>query len=328
MHYLGVDVAKNHLDVALVSEAGEPLCPGKRYANSVPAILRLLGDLAEPDNTLLVFESTGVYGKRLAHALRGRVGMLCCVNPQVIRNAKTTMTATKTDQVDALAIAQAARALHLTQPQILQRYALTEEPNEDLAVWLTEYDRLRKVIARLKQQTDNLAQHPTSAARKIRVRQRRELRRLEADQKHAAEEIARLSDQDDVRLVASIKGVGRLTAAAVCRKIGTIARFASADQLKAYLGIYPAKRQSGRSAGRARLARHGDGLIRHLLFNCAKSASMWNPACKTLFDRLVAAGHTAMYAWVAVMRKLVQIIFGVLNNKTPWNPTFPLTRNG
>ena len=328
MHYLGIDVAKDHLDTMLLDDDAKPISPARQYPNNATGILKLLRQLPDPQQTVVVLETTGVYGKRLVHLLAGRVGLLCSMNPKILRNAVTSMTDTKTDQADALAIAQAANALHRIRPHILTRYAVTEPPSEDLAVWLTEYDRLRKAIARLRQQKNALGAHPAKAARQVINAQQQELNRLLKTQQKAKAHIEQLSDNPDVKRVESIKGVGRLSAAAICRRIGNIDRFENADQLKAYLGIYPARRQSGRHEGKARMARHGDGLVRHLLFNCAKSASKWNPACKALFDRLFKVGQNYAYAWGAVMRKLVQIIFGVLKHKTTWKPDYGLTTIG
>jgi hypothetical protein len=67
------------------------------------------------------------------------------------------------------------------------------------------------------------------------------------------------------------------------------------------------------------MAKHGNKLIRHLLWNCAKSAAKWNPQCHALYPRLLAKGQNEPQAWGAVMRKLVQIIYGVLKNRTAWN---------
>lgn len=322
MHYLGIDVSSDHLDAELIDQQGQTLQPSWHGANTVGDILKLFEELSSPEETIVVFETTGVYGKTVEYTLVGRVHMVCPVNPKVIKNAAVTMTATKTDRCDALAIARTARTLHMAQPQVLHSYALSEPADDKLALWLGEYDRLRRAIARLKQQTDALAHHPDEAARDIRRSHQRELRQLQRRQDQVRCTVESLAQSESVQQVQSIKGVGLLTAAAVCRKIRTIDRFKSADQLKSYLGIYPAKRQSGKNAGRARLARHGDGLIRHLLFNCAKSAARWNPACKVLYDRLIEKGKSAAYAWVAVMRKLVQIIYGVLKNKTIWKPNY------
>lgn len=328
MHYLGIDVGKDHLDIVLLDEDAQSTGPARQYPNTVAGIRAILRHLPDPAQTVVVLETTGVYSKRLVHRMAGRVGLLCPMNPKILRNAATSMTDTKTDPADALGIAQAAHMLHRVRPQILTRYAVTEPPSEDLAVWLTEYDRLRKAAARLRQQQDALRAHPAAAARQVLRAQQKELDRLRKAQQEAKRHIENLSENPDVRRVESIKGIGRLSAAAICRRIGNIDRFESADQLKAYLGIYPARRQSGRREGKAHMARHGDGLVRHLLFNCAKSASKWNPACKALFDRLFEIGQNRAHAWGAVMRKLVQVIFGVLKSKTTWKPDYGLTAIG
>ncbi len=328
MHFLGIDVSSEHRDSRLIDSDGARLLPPRRYPNTDSGILRLLADLPDPKHTVVLFECTGVYGKRLEALLPGRVARLCPVNPKVVKNAALSMTATKTDTVDARAIAQAARCLYYSRREVLDRYNLDEPPNADLECLLTEYDRLRKAIVRLKQQRKALDHHPAAAAKDLSRRHARELDRLQRQQERVRREIERLADGGMVRLIASIGGIGTLTAAALARRIRSIDRFESADQLKAYLGRYPVQRSSGKRVGRARMARHGDRLVRHLLFNCAKSAARCNPACKALYDRLVARGHSAVYAWNAVMRKLVQIIYGVLKSGTPWNPNFGLTGNG
>jgi len=80
--------------------------------------------------------------------------------------------------------------------------------------------------------------------------------------------------------------------------------------------MYPRRRQSGKREARSHMATHGNKLMRHMLWNAAKSAARHNPVCKELFDRLVAKGKTEPAAYGAVARKLVQSIYGVLKNKT------------
>ena len=63
------------------------------------------------------------------------------------------------------------------------------------------------------------------------------------------------------------------------------------------------------------MATHGNKLMRHMLWNAAKSAARHNPVCKEPFDHLVARGLTEPAAYGAVARKLVQIIYGVLKKK-------------
>jgi len=327
-HFLGIDVSKDTLDVHLLDDAGQRLSIRGRFPNTAHGIEALLGALPVPQSTVVVFESTGVYGKRLAAFLPEHVALACELNPHVIHNLKLSMTSTKTDATDARAIAMAARTLQLTNPQILARYAIRALRDDDLAVLLGEYNRLRKAIARLRQQLDNISYRPGQAARLIQARMDAELRQLLASQKEIQRLIEKHACGEDVLLLESITGIGTLTAAAMVNRIGMVERFAGADQLKSYLGIYPSIRQSGKHKGRAHMAKHGDALIRHRLFNCAKSAARFNPVCKALYDRLRDKGHSGPYAYGAVMRKLVQLVYGVLKTKTPFDPNWTLTCNG
>ena len=108
------------------------------------------------------------------------------------------------------------------------------------------------------------------------------------------------------------------TTLAVVRDIG---RFDSADALKAYLGIYPRRNQSGKRERPLHMAHHGNALMRHVLWNAARAAVRvkhpGNPF-RELHDRLRKKGRTYGYAIGAVCRKLVQVIYGVLKSQTPF----------
>ena len=127
-------------------------------------------------------------------------------------------------------------------------------------------------------------------------------------------------------LIDSIPGIGPLSTAVLLVVVRDVQRFASADALKAYLGIYPRRKQSGKREGKSCLAHHGNRLVRHMLWNAAKAAvRMKHPQnpFRALFDRLVAKGKSQPAAYGAVCRKLVQVVFGVLKSQTPFQ--FPLT---
>lgn len=328
-YFVGMDVSKETLDIAGVDAQGRPVASvPARVANTLEGVQSLLQALTQPAQTVVLYEATGVYGKKLSAVLPAQVGLVCEMNPKIVKNAKLTMSQTKTDPVDARRIAGIARHLYLSEPQVLTRFAVNQASDSELAVWISEYHRLHKAIACLRQQIDAIKQLPGSAAQQVVERMNNELVQLRASQKQVEQTIAEQAHSQAVQWVASIKGIGVVTAATVVNRIGSIQRFASADQLKAYLGIYPCKRQSGKYKGFVQWAKHGDRLIRHQLFNGAKAAARFNPACRDLYNRLLNKGRPPLFAWIAVMRKLVQIIYGVLKNQTPWNPDFGLTANG
>lgn len=327
-YFVGIDVSKEKLDLHMIDRSGRPIDIKPEIPNTIEAITKLIQQLPYPQKTIVVYESTRVYGKKIAHVLIHKLAMVCEVNPMIIKNAKLTMTQTSTDPTAAKDIANTARHLYLLNPSVLTKANVNTERDPELAVWIFEYNRLHKAIARLKRQIDTVQQLPANAGKILQIRLNDELDRMTISQEEVKELIEKHANSQEVKLVASIKGIGLVTAATVVNRIGSIDRFGSADQLKSYLGIYPALRKSGKSKGFAKFAKHGDKLIKHQLFNCSKSASMHNPACRDLYNRLIQKGHTAVYAWTAVMRKLVQIIYGVLKNKTQWNPNRHLTQNG
>jgi transposase len=58
---------------------------------------------------------------------------------------------------------------------------------------------------------------------------------------------------------------------------------------------------------------HGKQL-RHVLYMCALNAKSTNPACKALFDRLVAKGKNKKLAIIAVCNKLLKQVFAVVKS--------------
>jgi error-prone DNA polymerase len=253
------------------------------------------------------------------------------INAQSLRQFQFSQVRTKTDPADALNIAQAARTLYLSKPQTLQNTRVScSAARDNLTLWISEYDRLRKEIASLRNQIRILDHEPASEVSRVRALRQDHLRDLQERQAEVTREIERvyaLLDDRQAQLLHSIPGIGRLTTATALVVIRDLSRFASAEALKAYLGTYPVRRQSGAHESPAHLARHGNQLMRHMLWNAARAAVRHkhpqNPF-RLLFDRLTAKHKSYPCAIGAVVRKLVQTIYGVLKTQTAFhfpNPT-------
>ena len=324
-HFLGLDIAKDSFMALVLDEHERVLRPATAFPNAPAGFVQLLDWLPDPAQTVALCEPTGVYGQRLKQALADALQSLHEVNAQSVRRFSFSQVQTKTDQADALALAEAARTLFLSKPHILQRSRVVSDPQrENLALWLSEYNRLRVAIATLRQQLKTLAYQVAADAALLRERRQQELRFLLQRQREVQRQIERLvSERSDrqAELVRSIPGIGPLTTAAAVIVVRDVRRFASADALKAYLGIYPRRRQSGPREGAAHLAHHGNALMRHMLWNAAKAAvrtkHTHNPF-RDLFERMRAKGKSATAAYAAVARKLVQVIYGVLKNQSPY----------
>ena len=79
--YVGIDVAKATLDVAIGSD-GELV----QVENNEAGIARLLERLGEVEPTLVVLEATGGYETVVAGAIVGRGIAVAVVNPRQVRD--------------------------------------------------------------------------------------------------------------------------------------------------------------------------------------------------------------------------------------------------
>lgn len=116
-YLLGLDVAKDSFVAALVNEAGELVAPIATFPNDSEGFAALLAWLPQPASTIGMCEPTGVYNQHLKHALAAALESLHEMNSQTLRQFAFTQVRTKTDQADAMMIADAARTLSLTKPE-------------------------------------------------------------------------------------------------------------------------------------------------------------------------------------------------------------------
>lgn len=320
MYTLGLDLAKEDFTARLLDPSGATVGKIETFESSAAGLRRLIKWLPDPVQTRVIFESTGVYGKPVIEGLGGLVASLHQLNPRTVKRFATTMTQTKTDHADAHAIAEVGHMLAVSKPRTLEdARVFFDNGREDLALWASEYHRLRVDAVRIKCRLDAIKYNPAKAAKEIAKRYRAELRGLLVRIKQVAHRMAEafaICDKPMMELLQSIPGIGPIASAAIAAKVISIDRFESADALKGYFGLYPRRNQSGKNESKARMATHGPSLVRHVLWNCAKVASRYNAPCKALFERLRAQGDHPASCYGAVARKLVQIIFGVLKNQT------------
>jgi transposase len=129
-----------------------------------------------------------------------------------------------------------------------------------------------------------------------------------------------------LRLLATIPGVGRTTAAALLASV-PVDRLGTARQVAAYAGLCPQERSSGSSVrGRSRTGPLGPARLRTALYLPALVAMRANPSLRAFADRLRAAGKRPKVVVVAVMRKLLLLAWAVLRSGRPYSPTYQSAR--
>ncbi len=126
--------------------------------------------------------------------------------------------------------------------------------------------------------------------------------------------------------ILTIPGIGIATAAALLALTGDIERFATPAHFVGYFGIFPEENTSGVDKhgkplppGTLCMSRKGNDLVRHYLWNAARTAITHNPAVRALYRRLRAKGTRGDVALGHCMRKLLHLVYAVWKTNRPFD---------
>jgi transposase len=316
-HFAGIDVSKDTLDACLLGpdERTRP----KRLANTPAgfAALRAWAERHAAGGTVhYCMEATGPYSAALAEYLHAAGLLVSVANPARVKAyMKACGQANKTDPADARAIATFCR------DQKPRLWAPPSPAVRQVRALVRRRDDLRRMAAVEKTRLD--APDLTPAARRSLARTVKFLAG-EADRVQAQAEALIAADPTraaDLALLESVRGIGRQTATTVLAELPAVEHLPSAQSAAAYCGLSPREFTSGKTVKKhTRLSKAGNARLRTALYLPTLTAIRFNPVLKGFFARLVAAGKPKMQAVGACMRKLIMICFGVLKNRTPFDP--------
>jgi transposase len=317
--HLGIDIAAQTFDVALAVGGREVEAHFANDPDGFAALSRWLAGRGAR-RVRATMEATGRYGEALADYLHQAGHGVAVVNPaRIAAYGQSRLRRAKTDRLDAKLI------LHFGQRE---QPALWTPPAPEMRELREVLRRLADLQAQQQQERNRLAAGNHSALVLADIRdnlaglQARSERLKTAIAAHVRAHPA-LSDQE--RLLCSITGIGPLTAERLMAELPDIRHFTSPKQLVAYAGLAPNVHESGRSVRRRPgVSRQGHAQLRAWIFMPALVAIRHNPVMAAYYHRLCAAGKPKMVAVVAVMRKLLHIVFGVLKSKRPFDPAFGL----
>lgn len=302
--FVGIDVAKDHLDVAL-----RPADVTFRVSNDAAGHGEVLARLTDLPVTLVVLEATGGYEQAVVAALTAAHVPVAVLNPRQVRDfARASGQLAKTDRVDARVLAHYAAALRPTPrplPAAAQRElaALVGRRQDLIAMRIAEQHRLRTA--------------PAAIAAPIRAHiawLRKQLTAVEAT--ITTQVAAHPQWQADSTLLQTMKGVGPLISATLIARLPELGQLTH-RQVAKLVGVAPFARDSGTSRGKRRCA-GGRADVRTALYLAALVASRFNPVIRAFYQRLTAAGKPAKVALVACAHKLLTILNAMMRDRTPW----------
>lgn len=317
MRYVGVDVARETLEVAWSAEGQTRRFPNTREGcQSLCAALRR--QQAPGNRWQVILEPTSTYHQLLVDYLVRTQLLFTVVNPaKVFSYAQLHRSRAKTDPQDA---------------RLLARYGEREQPGfskgpdheqERLRSQRRHREWLREEIGRIQNRRE-AAEHSPWTAPSVRKSLERTLRDLEKELERVERDleatVAKNPRWDDgVRLLTTVPGVGRHTALLILSELPPVARCQKGKQWVAYVGADPQLHQSG-NASRSRLSRQGSRRTRSGLYFAGVSALRWNPAVKALGERLKAKGKHGSARTMAAVNKLLRQCFAILQSGKPYDP--------
>ncbi|NOV59936.1 IS110 family transposase [Clostridium beijerinckii] len=134
----------------------------------------------------------------------------------------------------------------------------------------------------------------------------------------------------NIELIDSIPGIGQLTAITIIAEIGDIDGFLKPKHLVAFFGIDSSVNQSGNFKGDDnKISKRGTRIGRRALYSVALASIRNNrngvPINKVLLDyyQINLKGKKPKIALVAIMHKIINYIFAVLRNQTPFEQRDP-----
>jgi transposase len=302
--FVGIDVAKAHLDVA-VRPSGEIW----RAANDPGGIAELVARLQAQPPTLVVVEATGGLEVPLVAAVAAAGLAIAVVNPRQVRDfAKAVGQLAKTDTLDAQVLARFAEVVRPT-PRPL--------PAADAQALVALVARRAPLVGMLAAEQ----QRRPSTLPALRPRLDAHIRWLQAERDALDRELEQTLRQSPLwrereNLLRSVPGIGPVVSATLLADLPELGQL-TRKQIAALVGVAPLSCDSGRWRGR----RHcwgGRARVRAALYMGALVGVQHNPVLRAFYARLLAAGKPKKVALTACMHKLVVILNALLRQGVAW----------
>ncbi len=329
MEKIGIDVHKVASQVCIHDEAGAVI--ERRIATTPAAFAKLLGGRARA--RILLEASTE--SEWVARCLEGLGHEVIVADPNFAPMYATRSRKIKTDRRDARALADACalgayRAAHRSsdtararRAQIAVRDALVSSRTKyiSLARALVRQEGYRvgsgsvRTFAARVQAQDLPAQVHTRLAPLLTA-----IAALTAQLAALDEALAQTVRADAVApRLCTTPGVGPVTALTYVAVIDQVARFGSAKEVRAYVGLVPREHSSGEHCQRGRITKAGHRRLRALLVEAAWSLLRYErpeTAALRAWALRLAARRGKRIAAVALARKLAGILYAMWRDGT------------
>lgn len=302
--YVGIDVSKDRLDVAMLGERQE-----KQVNNTQKGINELVQWMQDLQPELIVVEATGGYQRGVVDGLFQTGLAVAVVNPARVRQfARACGLLAKTDKLDAQVLAVFGQRV---QPR---HYEGKSEVGKQLSALLVRRRQLEEMLKAEQNRLRTISQSLKCSVERI-------IACLKEEKKTLDEQIRQFMAEQEVwqeqsEILRSVPGVGMVTTATLLAELPELGKL-DRKKIAALVGVAPMNFDSGRKHG-YRKTKGGRADVRSVLYMATLVATRYNPLIRAQYQQLLKRGKEKKVALTACMRKFLTILNAMLRDRQPF----------
>src|SRR5512147_408650 len=302
--YVGIDVSKDRLDVAVLGARQE-----KQVNNTQAGIKELVNWMQELAPELMVVEATGGYQRAVVEGLVQAGLPVAVVNPARVRQfARACGLLAKTDKLDARVLAEFGQRV---QPK---RYEGRSEAEKQLSALLVRRKQVEEMLKAEQNRLHTISPSLRGSVERMMAVLKEEKKRLEEQIREAMKQQKAWQEQSEI--LRSAPGIGPVTTATLFAELPELGKM-DRQKIAALVGVAPLNYDSGRKRG-YRKTKGGRGEVRSVLYMATLVATRCNPVIRTHYQHLLKRGKEKKVALTACMRKFLTILNAMQRDQQPF----------
>jgi transposase len=301
-NYVGIDVSKDRLDVAVLGEKQE-----KQVNNTREGITQLVQQMQALQPELIVVEATGGYQRAMVEGLFLAGLAVAVVNPARVRQfARACGLLAKTDKLDAQVLAEFGQRV---QPR---HYESKSEAGKQLSALLVRRRQLDEMLKAEQNRFRTISLSLKASVERMIACLKEEKKTLDGQIQQFMKE--QEDWQEPTEILGSAPGVGKVTTATLLAELPELGKL-DRKKIAALVGVAPMNFDSGKKRG-YRKTKGGRSDVRSVLYMSTLVATRYNPVIQAQYQQLLKRGKEKKVALTACMRKFLTILNAMMRDRS------------